>query len=167
MQGLAAVEATAEGDEDGRVGRPHSRPGWARLPQRLSHFNQAPGPDPAHYHQNSCGANAAGVGGPHRGKGEGGRWTGVREGGIVGGSRSVWPREGEGKKTETATQAGEDASRREMVRQGERRRVKGGASVLQDGGRGRMGHGGRWKGGRGIWEPIGSCEEKPILEKTS
>lgn len=93
MQGLAAVEATAEGDEDGGVGRPHSHPGWAGPPQRLSHFHQAPGPDPAHYHQDSCGANAAWVGGPHRGKGEGGRWTGVREGwregGIVGGSRSV------------------------------------------------------------------------------
>lgn len=89
VQGLAAVEATAEGNEDGGVGRPHSRPGWAGPPQRLSHFHQAPGPDPAHYHQDSCGANAAWVGGPHRGKGEGGRWTGVREGGIVGGSRSV------------------------------------------------------------------------------
>lgn len=118
MQRLAAVEATAERDEDSGVGRPHSSPGWAGPPQRLSHFHQAPGPDPAHYHQDSCGANAAWVGGPHRERGRvgGGQGSG-REGLWEGAGQSSRGR-GEGEKTETETQAGEEASRREMVRQG-------------------------------------------------
>lgn len=86
MQGLAAVETTAEGDEDGCVGRPHSRPGWAGPPERVLYFHQAPGPDPAHYHQDSCGANAARVGGP---QGEGGRVGGGEGLGRGGGRESV------------------------------------------------------------------------------
>lgn len=35
VQGFAAVEATAEGDEDSGVGGPHSRPGRAGPPQRV------------------------------------------------------------------------------------------------------------------------------------
>lgn len=55
VQCLAAVQAAAEGDEDGGVSSPHSRPGRARLPDRVLYFHQAPGPNPAHYHQGSDG----------------------------------------------------------------------------------------------------------------
>lgn len=85
MQGLAAVEATAEGDEDDGVGCPHSRPGWVGPPQRVLYSFQAPGPDPAHYHQGSCGPSRPGVGGP-RGRGE--------EKGREGGTRRVTLTEG-------------------------------------------------------------------------
>lgn len=71
MQGLAAVEATAEGDEDDGVGCPHGRPGRVGPPQRVLYSFQAPGPDPAHYHQGSCGPSRPGVGGP-RGRGRSG-----------------------------------------------------------------------------------------------
>lgn len=71
VQGPAAVEATAEGDEDDGVGRPHSRPGWAGLPQRVLYSFQAPGPDPAHYHQGSCGPSRPGWEGRGDGGGEG------------------------------------------------------------------------------------------------
>lgn len=83
MQGLAAVEATAEGDEDGSVGSPHSCPGWAGPAERVLYFYQAPGPDPAHYHQGSSGPSRPGwegrrEGGRRRGAGrEGGRRRGV------------------------------------------------------------------------------------------
>lgn len=105
-------------------------------------------------------------------QGDGGGWEADRgQGGRDCGREPVGLAEGgggEGEKTETATQTGEEASRRGMVRQGERRRVKGGASVLQEGGRGRLGRGGgRRKDGRGMWEPIGGSVEKPILAKTS
>lgn len=76
MQRLVAVEATAEGDEDGGVGRPHSRPGRAGPAERVFYFYQAPGPNPAHYHQDSCGPSRPGREG-HRegggGEGQGGR----------------------------------------------------------------------------------------------
>lgn len=68
MQSLAAVEATAEGDEDRSVGSPHSRPGWAGRAQRVLCVYQAPGPDPAHYHQDNSGPSWPG-------------WEGWREGG--------------------------------------------------------------------------------------
>lgn len=55
VQSLAAVEAIAEGDEDSGVGSPHSRPGRAGRAKRVLYFYQAPGPDPAHYHQDSSG----------------------------------------------------------------------------------------------------------------
>lgn len=84
MQGLAAVEATAEGDEDGSVGSPHSRPGWAGPAERVLYFYQAPGPDPAHYHQGSSGPSRPGREG-HR-EGGGGEGQGGRE---KEGSRSV------------------------------------------------------------------------------
>lgn len=67
MQGLAAVEAAAEGDEDGGVG-PHSCPGWAGPAERVLYFYQAPGPDPAHYHQGNSGPSWPGW----EGRGEGG-----------------------------------------------------------------------------------------------
>lgn len=75
MQGLAAVEATAEGDEDDGVGRPHSRPGWAGPPKRVLYSFQAPGPDPAHYHRGSCGPSRPGWEdhGDGGGEGQGGR----------------------------------------------------------------------------------------------
>lgn len=38
VQGLAAVQAAAEGDEDGGVGGPHSCPGWAGPAPRLLYF---------------------------------------------------------------------------------------------------------------------------------
>lgn len=114
VQGLAAVETTAEGDEDSCVGRPHSRPGWAGPPERVLYFHQAPGPDPAHYHQDSCGANAAWVGGPQGGRGEGGRRRGVRKGGREGVSQSRQGR-GEGEKTETVTQTGERTRERRQA----------------------------------------------------
>lgn len=65
----------------------------------------------------------------------GGQGSG-REGLWEGAGRSSRGGRGMGEKTETATHTGEEASRRGMERQGERRRVKGGASVLQEGGRG-------------------------------
>lgn len=68
MQGLAAVEATAERDEDSSVSSPHSRPGRAGRTERVVYFYQAPGPDPAHYHQGSSGPSRPG-------------WEGQREGG--------------------------------------------------------------------------------------
>lgn len=118
MQGLAAVQATAEGDEDGCVGRPHSRPGWAGPPQRVVHFHQAPGPDPAHYHQDSCGANAAGVGGPHRGKREGGRGVGRGQGGRERGREPVG----------LAGGGGEREKRQRQQHKQERGRGRGGQS---------------------------------------
>lgn len=119
MQGLAAVEATAEGDEDGSVGRPHSRPGWAGPAERVLHFYQAPGPNPAHYHQDSCGPSRPGWEG-HR-EGGGGEGQGGRE---KEGSRSVSLAEGEKKRRETATQTGRGRGRGgelERVRNGESR----------------------------------------------
>ena len=68
MQGLAAVQAAAEGDEHGGVGSQHGCPGWVGPPERVLNFHQTPGPDPAHYHQGSRGPNRPG-------------WEGRREGG--------------------------------------------------------------------------------------
>lgn len=88
MQGLAAVEAAAEGDEDDGVGRPHSRPGRAGPPKRVLYSFQAPGPDPAHYHRGSCGPSRPGWDGPRgRGRrgagreGQGGDSVSLTEGG--------------------------------------------------------------------------------------
>ena len=81
MQGLAAVEAAAEGDEDDGVGRPHSRPGWAGPPKRVLYSFQAPGPDPDHYHRGSCEPSRPGWEGRGDGGGEGqGRGGGTRRG---------------------------------------------------------------------------------------
>lgn len=113
MQRLVAVEATAEGDEDGGVGRPHSRPGWAGPAERVLYFYQAPGPNPAHYHQDSCGPSRPGREG--RREGGGGEGQGGRE---KEGSWSVSLAEGEKMRRETANtnrerRKGEEASWRE------------------------------------------------------
>lgn len=78
LQGLAAVEAAAEGDEDSSVGGPDGCPGWAGPAKRVPCFHQAPGPNPAQYHQGSSRPSWPGVGGTEgRGGGEG---RGGREG---------------------------------------------------------------------------------------
>lgn len=111
MQSLAAVETTAEGDEDGSVSSQHSCPGWAGPAERVLYFNQAPGPDPAHYHQGSSGPSRPGWEG--RREGGGGEGQGGRE---KEGSRSVSlsrHRGRGGKETETATQTGKERGREE------------------------------------------------------
>lgn len=110
MQGLAAVDATAEGDEDGSVGSPHSRPGWIGLAKGVLYFYQAPGPDPAHYHQGSSGPSRPGWEG-HR-EGGGGEGQGGREGeGGESVSEALKTHRPEGKETETATQTGRERGR--------------------------------------------------------
>lgn len=79
LQGLAAVEATAEGDEDSGVSSPHCCPGWAGPAKRVLYFYQAPRPDPAHYHQGSSGPSRPGWEGQREGRG-GGEGQGGREG---------------------------------------------------------------------------------------
>lgn len=168
MQGLAAVEATAEGDEDGSVSSPHSRPGWAGPAERILYFYQAPGPDPAHYHQGSSGPGwegHRGGGGEGGGEGQGGR-EGEEGGESV--SQRLQTQEAEGakkkKETETATQTGRERGRGgklerewEMVRQGERQRVEG---------RHELGTGG-WEGQSeregNVGANRGACTRKPLL----
>ena len=50
MKSLAAVQAGAQGDEDGGVGCPDGRPGWAGWAKRIPCF-QAPGSNPVHNHE--------------------------------------------------------------------------------------------------------------------
>lgn len=120
MEGLAAVETTAEGDEDGSVGSQHSCPGWAGLAERVLYFYQAPGPDPAHYHQGSSGPSRPGWEGQREGGGEEGQEGGREKEGSL--SISLSRRRGqEEKETETATQTG-----RKRGRGGELERVRNG-----------------------------------------
>lgn len=112
MQGLAAVEATAEGDEDGSVGCPHSCPGWAGPAERVLCFYQAPGPDPAHYHQDSCGPSRPGWEG--HGEGGGGEGQGGRE---KEGSRSVSLAEGGIKRDGDGNTNGERKRERRRARE--------------------------------------------------
>lgn len=168
MQGLAAVEATTEGDEDGSVGSPHSRPGWAGPAKRVLYFYQAPGPDPAHYHQGSSGPSRPGWEG--RGEGGGGEGQGGGEG--EGGESVSLPLETKrprGQETETATQTEREIGRGgelERVRNGEaggeteskgRQELRTGVWEGQNGGKG-SGH----RDGRGMWGPIESEMEKSL-----
>lgn len=179
MQGLAAVEATAEGDEYGGVGRPHGRPGWAGPAKRVLYFYQAPGPDPAHYHQDNCRPTWPAVGrvvwgrGRRRGgagrEGEGREFVGQphRERRGRGGEKRRRRRHREGE------EEGEEASwrEREMVRQRRERSVRGGMSSTLQGGRGRVRRRLQSRGGRGTWEPMESEMENSytfcILENFS
>lgn len=178
MQGLAAVEATAEGDEDGGIGRPHGRPRWAGPAKRILYFYQAPGPDPAHYHQDNCKPSWPGWEG-RVGKGEEerrGREGGRRKGVCRSASRGEEGGRGR-KETETATQRGRGRGRRgelERARNGEaeeRRRVRGGMSSTLQGGRGSVRGRLHSSAGRGMWEPMESQMENSfnfcILENFS
>lgn len=122
LQSLVAVKAVAEGDEDGCVGGPHSRPGWAGWAKRVLYFYQAPWPDPAHYHQGSEGPRRPGWEGWReggrweRGRGRGGRRRRIQgERGLISQplSRHKVPR---GEETETATQTQKEREKEEVSR---------------------------------------------------
>lgn len=156
MQGLAAVEAAAEGDEDDGVGRPHGRPGRAGPPQRVLHSLQAPGPDPAHYHRGSCGPSRPGW----EGRGDGG---GEGQGGRDKEGNQWVSRRGLDNRDEDMGEE-ELASVRNVVRQG--REVKGGMGCVLEGGRSRA-RGGqqtqRWEGNVG---PTESEMEKSFVPES-
>lgn len=138
VQGLAAVEAAAEGDEDSGVGSPHSRPGWTGWADRVLYLYQAPGPDPAHYHRGSREPSRPGWEG--RGEGGGGQGQGRKE---KVGSRSVnlFRHRGQKEEKRRRHKDGKERKNRWAGTTGERsgRKVRGGMSSWLDGGRGLAG----------------------------